>query len=126
MNNDLFKYISEYFKTFSLKDYTIYVNGKWTKWCAATRNRIVWNIPSDNNEMDWYAVYSWEIAAVSITATSMTVKKINGGERTFVAKVKTKEEKAKEIILWMKNVLNEHNLDTALDYLEELEALMNE
>ena len=126
MNNDLLKYIGEYFKTFNRKDYTIYVNGKWTKWCNATNNRIVWNIPSDNNEMDWHAVYGWEIAEVTITATSMTVKKINGGERIFVAKVKTKEEKVKEIIPRMKNALNEHNLDTALDYLEELEELMNE
>lgn len=126
MNNDLLKYIGEYFKTFNRKDYTIYVNGKWTKWCTATNNRIVWNIPLDNNEMDWHAVYSWEIAEVTITATSMTVKKINGGERVFIAKVKTKEEKVKEIIPRMKDALNERNLDTALDYLDELEELMNE
>lgn len=124
--NDLCKYISEYFKTFNHKDYTIYVNGEWTKWCGFNHNRIVWNIPSDSNESDWYAIYSWEIAEVSVTATSLTIKKMNGGERTFVAKVKTKEEKAKEIILSAKNALYAHNLDTALDYLEELEALMNE
>ena len=124
--NDLLKYISEYFKTFNCKDYTIYVNGKWTKWCGSTRNRIVWNIPSDNNESDWYAIHSWEIAEVTITATSMTVKKINGGERTFIAKVKSKEEKAKEIILRTKNALYTHNLDIALDYLDELEELMSE
>ena len=126
MNNDLLKYIGEYFKTFKHKDYTIYVNGKWTKWCGSTRNRVVWNIPSDSNETDWYAIHSWEIAEVSITATSMTIKKINGGERTFIAKVKTKEEKAKEIILSTENAIYVHNLDDALYYLNELKALMNE
>lgn len=124
--NDLSKYISEYFKTYNLKDYTIYVNGEWTKWCALNHNRIVWNIPSNGNGRDWYAIYSWEIAEVSITATSMTIKKMNGGERTFVAKLKAKEEKAKEMILGARNALYTHNIDTALDYLEELEELMNE
>lgn len=124
--NDLSKYISEYFKTYNLKDYTIYVNGEWTKWCALNHNRVVWNIPSDSGEKEWYAIYSLEIAEVSITATSMTIKKMNGGERTFVAKLKAKEEKAKEIILRTKNALYTHNIDTALDYLEELEELMNE
>ena len=124
--NDLSKYISEYFKIFNLKDYTIYVNGKWTKWCADTRNRIVWNIPSDGNGRDWYAIYGGEIAEVTMTATSMTIKQKNGKEYTFAAKIKAKEEKAKDIILRTKNALYTHNLDTALEYLEELEVLMNE
>lgn len=124
--NDLSKYISEYFKTFNHKDYTIYVNGEWTKWCNFNHNRIVWNIPSNNNERDWYSIYSWEIAEVSMTATSMTIKKMNGGERTFVAKVKAKEEKAKDLILKVKNALYSHKIDTAHDYLDELENLMNE
>ena len=119
--NDLSKYISEYFKTFNHKDYTIYVNGEWTKWCNFNHNRIVWNIPSNNSERDWYSIYSWEIAEVS-----MTIKKKNGGERTFVAKIKAKEDKAKEIILGARNAIYTRNLDTALDYLEELEELMNE
>ena len=124
--NDLSKYISEYFKTFNHKDYTIYVNGEWTKWCNFNHNRIVWNIPSNNSGRDWYSIYGWEIAEVSMTATSMTIKKMNGGERTFVAKIKAKEDKAKEIILRAKNSIYARNLDTALEYLEELEALMNE
>lgn len=126
MNDNLFKYISEYFNTFNHKDYTIYVNGKWTKWCSFNRNRVVWNIPSDSNERDWYVIYSWEIAEISITATSMTIKKINGGERTFVAKVKAKEEKAKDIILKTKNAIYTHRFDNALEYLDELNALMDE
>ena len=126
MNNNLFKYISEYFNTFNHKDYTIYVNGKWTKWCSFNRNRVVWNIPSDSNERDWYVIYSWEIAEISITATSMTIKKINGGERTFVAKIKAKEEKAKDIILRTKNAIYTHRLNDALEYLDELNTLMDE
>ena len=126
MNNDLLKYISEYFKTFNHKDYTIYVNGEWTKWCNFNHNRIVWNIPSDSNETDWYTIHSWEIAEVSMTATSMTIKKINGGERTFVAKVKAKEEKAKDLILKTKNALYTRNLGTVVDCLDKLEELMNE
>ena len=126
MSNDLLKYIGEYFNTFNHKGYTIYVNGKWTKWCNLNRNRIVWNIPSDSNEPDWYTIYSWEIAEVSLTSTSMTIKKINGGERTFVAKIKAKEEKAKDLILKVKNAIYTHRFDDATGYLDELNALMDE
>jgi hypothetical protein len=61
-----------------------------------------------------------------MTATSMTIKKINGGERTFVAKIKAKEEKAKDIILRTKNAIYTHRFDDALEYLDELNALMDE
>ena len=124
--NDLSKYISEYFKTYNFKDYTIYVNGEWTKWCNFNHNRIVWNIPSDSNERDWHFIYDEEISEVSMTVTTMTIKTKNGKEYLFIAKVKAKEEKAKDLILGARNSLYTRNLNTALDYLEKLEALMNE
>lgn len=135
MNNNLLKYISEYFNTFPKEDYTFYVNGTPTEWCSLNNNsrRVVYKIPANSSvpggviyDREWYVIYDWEIAEVSITATGMTIKKTNGGERTFVAKVKAKEEKAKEIILKTKNALYAHHIDKAQDYLDKLKALMDE
>ena len=135
MNNNLLKYISEYFNTFPKEDYTFYVDGIPTEWCSLNKNScsVVYKLPDNSSvpggviyDREWYAIYDWEIAEVSMAATGMTIKKINGGERTFVAKVKAKEEKAKAIILKTKNALYAHHIDDAHKYLDKLKALMDE
>jgi hypothetical protein len=123
--NDLLNHINEYFNTFNNKDYTIYVDGNPTEWCKVNSyaERVVWNIPSSNND---YNVYGCEIELIRFTPTTLEIVKTNGKEYKFVAKRKTKEEKAKKLILKAKNALNVHLINDAMDYLNELEALMDE
>ena len=124
----LLKYISEYFNTFNDKDYIIYVDGTPTKWCRLNTygDYVVWNIPSDSDESDWWSVHVCEIVEISMTATTMVIKKTNGKEYTLTAKLKRKEDKAKEIILKAKNAIYTRNTVDALGYLDELNALMDE
>ena len=135
MNNNLLKHISEYFNTFPKEDYTFYVNGIPTERCSFNNDNrcVIYKLPDNSSvpggiiyDKEWYAIYDWEIAELSITATGMTIKKINGGERTFTAKIKRKEEKAKEIIFNAKMALYTHIYDDVLKYLDELKVLMNE
>ena len=126
MNNDLLKYICEYFKTFNPKEYTIYVDGKQTKWCSFNHNRVVWCIPTDTNEDNWRTVYDWELTEVIMTATAMIIKTKDIKEYMFIAKVKAKEEKAKDLILKTKNALYARHIDDVLKHLDELKALMDE
>ena len=127
-SNNLLKYINEYFNTFNNKDYTIYVDGISADKCYLNDcgSCVIWSIPTNSDESDWYRVYACEIHEVSMTATTMVIKKTNGKEYTFVAKVKTKEQRAKEIILKAKTALHVHLINDAMDYLDELNALMNE
>lgn len=126
--NELFKHIKEYFNTFPNKDYTIYVDGNPTEWCNLDSNtyRVVWDIPSDSNERSWYWVNVRDIEAIRMTPTTMEIVKTNGKEYKLVAKLKSKEKKAKEIILNTKNVLFARNINQALVYLDELNALIDE
>lgn len=142
MNNDLLKYISEYFNTFPKEDYTICVNGTPTKWCGlnTNSNRIAYKLPALNPTIPcdviydsvWYAIYIYEIVEVSITVTSMTVKKANGKEYTFTAKIKEKEEKVNDLLLKAENTLlnhlwmdNKEKTREVLEYLCKIKALMN-
>lgn len=128
MNDNLLKHISEYFNTFNQKDYTIYVDGTPTEWCSFNNytHRVVWNIPSDDSERGWYFINSREIEAIRLTPTTMEIIKTNGKEYKIAAKLKSREKKAKDIILGTKNALYARNINDALDYLDKLEALMNE
>lgn len=126
MNGNLLRYINEYFNTFKDEDYMIYVDGKLSKWHGFNRNWIIWNIPADSNGNDSSIVYSWEIKEISIMATTMVIKKINGEEHTFTAMGKTKEGKVKELILKMKNALSGERIDEALRYLNKMDMLINE
>ena len=121
-------YIKEYFNTFNNKDYTIYVDGTPTECCNLKEygDYVVWNIPSDSNEKEWWKVYLCEIEAISLTATTMEIVKTNGKEYKLTARLKSKEKKAKEIILKTKNALYAHHIDDAHKYLDELKALMDE
>ena len=121
-------HIKEYFNTFNNKDYTIYVDGTPTEWCNLKEygDYVVWNIPSDDNEKEWWKVYLCEIEAISLTATTMEIVKTNGKEYKLTARLKSKEKKAKEIILKTKNALYAHHIDDAHKYLDELKALMDE
>ena len=121
-------HIKEYFNTFNNKDYTIYVDGTPTEWCKLNTygDYVVWNIPSDSNESDWWSVDLCEIEAIRLTATTMEIVKTNGKEYTLAAKPKAKEKKAKEIILKVKNAIYTRRTDDALGYLDELKALMDE
>ena len=124
MNDILLKHIKEYFNTFNHKDYTIYVDGTPTEWCSLNTygNYVVWNILSDN----WHWVNVCEIEAIKLTSTTMEIVKTNGKEYTLTAKLKSKEKKAKELILRTKNALYAQHLNDALGYLDELNALMDE
>lgn len=126
--NELLKHIKEYFNTFNNKDYTIYVDGTPAVWCSFNSNndRVVWDIPSDSNEHSWYWVNVRDIEAIKLTPTTMEIVKTNGKEYKIVAKLKSKEKKAKDIILRAKNALYARNINHALDYLDELNALMDE
>lgn len=123
-------YIKEYFNTFNNKDYTIYVDGTPTEWCSLNSNidthRVVWDIPSDSNERSWFWVNVSDIETIRLAPTTMEIVKTNGKEYKLVAKPKTKEQKAKDIILRAKNALYAHNINHALGYLDELNALMDE
>ena len=124
----LLSHIKEYFNTFNHKDYTIYVDGTPTEWCRLNSNtsRVVWNIPSNNNEREWYFVDVNEIEAIRLTPTTMEIVKTNGKEYKLTARLKSKEKKAKALILGVKNSIYVHNIDKALKYLDELNALMDE
>lgn len=128
MYNNFFKYINDYFNTFNNKDYTIYVNGIPIEWYMLQTHGdyVVWNIPSNSNEIDWYTIHGHEIEAIRLTTTTMEIVKTNGKEYTFTAKTKRKEEKAKNIILKTKNAICARHIDDALKYLDELKVLMDE
>ena len=121
-------YIKEYFNTFNNKDYTIYVDGTPTEWCNLKEygDYVVWNIPSDDNEKEWWKVYLCEIEAIRLTATTMEIVKTNGKEYKLTARLKSKEKKAKELILKTKNAIYTHRFDDAIGYLDELNDLMDE
>lgn len=142
MNNDLLKYISEYFNAFPKEDYTIYVNGTPTKWCGLNinNNRVAYKLSALNPivpcgviyDSVWYAIYSHEIKEVSMTVTTMVIKKTNGKEYTFTAKIKEKEEKVNDLLLKAENILlnylwtsNKEKTREVMEYLCEIKALMN-
>lgn len=124
------KHIKEYFNTFPNKDYTIYVDGAPTEWCSFNDNsgRVVWDIASDNSDTgrSWFWVEVRDIEAIRLTPTTMEIIKMNGKEYKLAAKLKSKEKKAKDIILRTKNALFARNINLALGYLDELNALMDE
>lgn len=124
----LFKHINEYFNTFNHKDYTIYVDGTPTEWCRlnSSNSRVVWNIPSNSNERDWFWVNVSDIEAIRLTPTTMEIVKTNGKEYKLAARLKSKEKKAKELILKTKNALYARQIGDVLNYLDELNALMDE
>lgn len=138
--SELLQHIKEYFNTFNNKDYTIYVDGVPTEWCSLHINRtltdwnslyndthrVVWDTPSDSNERSWHWVNVRDIEAIRWTPTTMEIVKTNGKEYKLVAKLKSKEEKAKGIILRAKNALYANNISHVLGYLDELNALMDE
>lgn len=126
----LIEHIKEYFNTFPNKDYTFYVDGEPTEWCSLSYNneRVVWDIPSDNSDTgrSWFWVNVRDIEAIRLTPTTMEIVKTNGKEYKLAAKLKSKEEKVKDIILKTQNVLLARNINQALCYLDELKALMDE
>lgn len=126
----LIQHIKEYFNTFNNKDYTIYVDGTPTEWCSVNTNndRVIWDIASDNSNTgrSWFWVNIRDIEAIRLTPTTMEIVKTNGKEYKLTAKLKSKEKKAKEIILRTKNALYARNINHALGYLDELNALMDE
>lgn len=124
----LLNHINEYFNTFNHKDYTIYVDGTPTEWCSLNINthRVVWNIPSNSNERDWYWVNVSDIEAIRLTPTTMEIVKTNGKEYKLTARLKSKEKKAKELILKTKNALYARQIGDVLNYLDELNDLMDE
>jgi uncharacterized protein YlzI (FlbEa/FlbD family) len=124
----LLKHINEYFNTFNNKDYTIYVDGTPTEWCSLNINthRVVWNIPSNSSEREWYFVNVSDIEAIRLTPTTMEIVKTNGKEYKLAARLKSKEKKAKNIILKVKNALYARHIPDALNYLDELNDLMDE
>ena len=128
MSNDLLNHIKEYFNTFNHKDYTIYVDGTPTEWCNLNSNtgRVVWDIPSDSNERSWFWVNVSDIVVIRLTPTTMEIVKTNGKEYKLTDRLKSKEKKAKELILKTKNMLFARNINQALVYLDELNALMDE
>lgn len=123
-------HIREYFNTFPNKDYTIYVDGEPTEWCSLSTNndRVVWDIASDNSDTgrSWFWVNVRDIEAIRLTPTTMEIVKTNGKEYKIAAKRKSKEKKAKDIILGTKNAIYTNNINQALCYLDELNALMDE
>lgn len=125
--NKMVKHIKEYFNTFPNKDYTIFVDGTPTEWCSLSNNtdRVVWDIASDSNERSWFWVDVHDIEAIRLTPTTMEIIKTNGKEYKLAAKLKSKEKKAKDIILKTKNALYTHHFDDVLKHLDELNALMD-
>lgn len=124
----LLNHIKEYFNTFNNKDYTIYVDGAPTEWCGVNSyvNYVFWYIPSNSNESDWHSINVCEIEAIRLTPTTMEIVKTNGKEYKLAARLKSKEKKAKEIVLKTKNALYAHHINDAMGYLDELKALMDE
>ena len=126
----LLNHIKEYFNTFNNKDYTIYVDGTPTEWCSLNSNtsRVVWDIASDNSDTgrSWFWVEVRDIETIRLTPTTMEIVKMNGKEYKLAARLKSKEKKAKDIILRAKNALYVHNINHALGYLDELNELMDE
>ncbi len=128
--SELIKHIKEYFNTFPNKDYTIFVDGAPTERCSLNDNsgRVIWDIASDNSDTgrSWFWVEVRDIEAIRLTPTTMEIVKTNGKEYKLTAKLKSKEKKAKDIILRAKNALYTNNISHALGYLDELKALMDE
>lgn len=127
--NKMVKHIKEYFNTFPNKDYTIFVDGTPTEWCSFNDNtgRVVWDIASDNSitGRSWFWVDVCDIEVIRLTPTTMEIIKTNGKEYKLAAKLKSKEKKAKDIILKTKNALYTHHFDDVLKHLDELNALMD-
>ena len=135
MSNDLLKYINEYFNTFNIEDYTICVNGTPTRFCKVNTNSlcVIWNIPSDNNGREFFSIYDWEIAEVSLTVTTMVLITKSGKEYVFTAKVRKKEERVKNLLMKIENILltrlwakDKERVDEAVEYLYAIKALMDE
>lgn len=133
MNVNLFKHISEYFNAFPKEDYTIYVNGIPTEWCGLNNNScsVVYIIPPNSSvpngiiyDNGWYTIYDWEIEAIRLTPTILEIIQTNGKEYTFTAKIKRKDEKAKDIILKTKDALNDNRINDAQYYLDKLKGLL--
>ena len=120
MNNDLLKYINEFFKSFE-KDHTFYLNGERIRFCKINDNHVVWIIEGE----DWDFLTEGEISEVSITVTKLTITAKSGREYTFIAKPKPK----KEIISVIKNKLislfykedNKEEIDEIIYLLDGLE-----
>lgn len=119
MNNDLLKYITEFFISFG-KDHTFYKDGDQVKSYKISNTYAEWKMGDD-----WYFLTSGEISRVSITATKLTITAKSGREYTFIAKPKSK----KEIISMIKNKLdslfyiedNKEEIDEIIYLLDGLE-----
>lgn len=97
MNNNLLKYIDEFFKSFE-KDHTFYINGERIRFSKINDNHVVWRTEGE----DWDFLTEGEISEVSITATKLIITAKSGREYTFIAKPKSKGE----IISMIKNKLD--------------------
>ena len=126
MNNDLLKYINEFFKSFE-KDHTFYLNGERIRFCKASDVRVTWAIEDE----DWDFLTKGEISEVSITATKLTITAKSGREYTFIAKPKPKEEITGKIVSLLKTKLARifyeagiiKEIDEIIYFLDELERI---
>lgn len=96
MNNDLLKYINEFFNSFE-KDHTFYIDGERIRFCKADDIRVTWTIDG----VGWGFINKREIKEISIMATFLTITLMSGRKYIIIAKPKSKEE----IISLIKNRL---------------------
>jgi hypothetical protein len=127
-NNDLLKYINEFFTSFE-KDYTFYINGERIKFCKATDTRVIWQMVDD-----WNFLAKREIKEVSIMATSLTITTMSARKYTFIAKPKLKEEITEKIVSLLKIKLSrifyeagiKEEINGIIYLLDELERINKE
>lgn len=125
--SELIKHIKEYFGTYNNREYTIYVDGTATEKCEINDNTnyVVWR-SFENNEFDWDFIEPQDIEAIKLSATTMEIIKTNGKVYNFIAKLKTKEKKAKEVIFKAKMALHANQYGEVLHCLIKLDKLMDE
>ena len=131
MNNDLLKYINEFFNSFK-KDCTFYLDGERLRFCKASDIRITWAIEGE----DWSFLTNREIKGVSIEAMTLTITAMNGRKYTFIAKPKAelKEEITEKIVSLLKMKLSrifyeaglKEEINEIIYFLNELERINKE
>jgi hypothetical protein len=120
--------MNEFFNSFK-KDHTFYIDGNQIKFCKTTDIHVIWDIGRT-----WSFLLRRDINAVTIEGASLTITARNGRKYTFIAKPKSKEEMAEEIILLLRNKLTrifydvgiKEDINEIIYFLDELERINKE
>lgn len=121
MNNDLLKYVNEFFTSFG-KDHAFYIAEDRVKSYKISNTRAEWELGND-----WYFLNEQEIKEVSIMSTILTITSTCGRKYTFIAKPKSKEEVTEKIVSLLKTKLTRIFYEAGIiEEIDEIIYLLNE